>query len=97
MAQYTLISYSGIRHVHSRGAWLVSKMGRDDKGTLSIVIFDGTWMVTGFGWNITSVFFRLIVSPNRWAALTKELVILTVVDWVCNECTVINKQQVSDK
>ena len=46
------------------------------KGTLSIVIFGGTWLVLGFGWNITSVFFRLIVSPNRWAALAKESVIL---------------------
>ena len=38
---------------------------------LSIVIFGGTWLVPGFGWNITSVFFRLIVSPNRRAALAR--------------------------
>ena len=29
-----------------------------------------------FGLNITSVFFRLIVSSNRWVALAKESVIL---------------------
>ena len=46
------------------------------KGMLSIVIFGGTWLVPGFGWNITFVFFRLIVSRNWWAALAKELVIL---------------------
>ena len=32
----------------------------------------------GFGWSITSVFFRLIVSPNRRAALAKESVILFI-------------------
>ena len=48
------------------------------KRTLSIVIFGGTWLVPGFGWNITSVFFRLIMSPNRQAALAKESVILFI-------------------
>ena len=37
----------------------------------------------GFGWNLTSVFFRLIVSPNRRAALAKESVILLIllIEW----------------
>ena len=48
------------------------------KGTLSIVIFVATWLLPGFGWNITSVFFRLTVSPNRRAALGKEYVILFI-------------------
>ena len=33
---------------------------------------------TTFGWNITSVFFRRIVNPNRRAALAKESVILFI-------------------
>ena len=48
------------------------------KGTLSIVIVRGTWLVPGCGWNITFVFFSLIVSPNRRAALAKESVILFI-------------------
>ena len=47
------------------------------KGTLSILIFAGTWLVPGFGWNIT-VFFRLNVSPNQRAALAEESVILFI-------------------
>ena len=32
----------------------------------------------GFGWNIISIFFRLIASPNRRAALAKESMILFI-------------------
>ena len=41
-----------------------------------MVIFGVTLLVIGFGWNITSVYLRLIVSPNRRAVLAKESVIL---------------------
>ena len=52
---------------------------RHSKDTLSIVIFDGRLVAClGFGWIITSFFFRLIVSPNRRAALAKESVILFI-------------------
>ena len=53
------------------------------KWTLSIVIFGGTWLVPGFGWNITSVYFRLIVSPNSRVALAKESVMLFISLIVC--------------
>ena len=34
--------------------------------------------MSGFDWNITSVFFRLIVSSNRRAAFAKESVVLFI-------------------
>ena len=34
--------------------------------------------MSGFDWNITSVFFRLIVSPNRRGAFAKESVVLFI-------------------
>ena len=53
----------------------------DIQEALSIVIFSGTWLVPGFGWNITD-FFRLIVSPNpnRRSALVRDDDALCVVD-----------------
>ena len=50
------------------------------KGMLSTVIFDGTWLVPDFGWNITSVFFRLIVNANRWFALALMILFISLIE-----------------
>ena len=57
---------------------------------LPIVIFGGIWLVPGFGWNISSVFLRLIVSPMIKTNASQKRIGIKIVFFFTNRVVLYN-------